>query len=121
MRAVVLIVGLAELALQTGTDLGANTNTVSNFDRCHLIADFDRLANDFMTNADRERAVAPSASDGVHIRAAYSAALNFDVDITIFKLLGFELGTRLAAGQSAQLMDRCSLLSSQSHSTCFGP
>ena len=92
MRAVVLIVGFAEPALQAGADLSANTNTVPNFDACHLVADFDSLANDFMAHADWKRALAPTASDGMDIRATDSAAFNLDVDITIFKLLGFELG-----------------------------
>ena len=94
MRAVVLVIRFAKLALETGTDLSANANTVSDLDSCHLVADFDRLANNFMTDADRERTIAPTASDGMDIRAADTAALNFDVDITIFKLLWFELGTR---------------------------
>ena len=47
-----------------------------------------------MTDADWERAIAPTASDGMDIRAADSAALNLDVDVTIFELLWFELGLR---------------------------
>ena len=92
VRTVVFIVRFAKLALQTGTDLGTNTNTVSNLDGGHLVADFHGLTDDFVTDADWERAFAPTASDGMDIRAADSAALNFDVDITFFELLGFELG-----------------------------
>lgn len=91
VRTVVLVVCLAELALQAGTDLSAHTNTVSNLNGCHLIADFYSLANDFMTDADGKRAITPTASDGMNIRAADSAAFNFDVDITVFELLRFEL------------------------------
>lgn len=94
MRAVVLIVGLAELALQAGLDLSADTNTVSNLDGRHLVTDFDRLANDLMTDANGERAIAPTASDGMNIRAANPAALDFDVDITVFELFRFELEMR---------------------------
>lgn len=93
MRAVVLVVSLAELALQAGPDLSSNTNTVSNLDGCHLIADLDSLADDFVTDADWERAFAPTASDCMDIRAADAAALNLDVDVTVFKVLGFELRT----------------------------
>lgn len=96
MRTVILIIRLAKLALQTGTDLSANTNAISNLDGCHLVADFDSLANDFMTDTDGERAVAPTASDGMDIRAADSAALNFNVNITVFELLRFELRMRSA-------------------------
>ena len=100
MRAVVLVVRLAKLALQTGTDLSANTDTVSNLDGCHLVADFDSLADNFMTDADWEWAVAPTASNSVNIGAADTAALNFDVDITSLKLLRFELGMWSDARQS---------------------
>ena len=92
MRTVVLVVRFAEFALETGTDLSANTNTVSNLNGCNLVAHFDGLANNFMADADGERAVAPAASDCVDIRAADTAALNLYVDITVFELLRFELG-----------------------------
>lgn len=94
MRAVVLVVRFAKLALQTRTNLSANTDTVSNLDGCHLVADLDGFTDDLMTDADWERAIAPTASDGMDIRAADSAALNFNVDVTIFELLRFELGMR---------------------------
>ena len=100
MRAVVLVVRLAKLALQTGTNLSANTDTVSNLDRCYLVTDFDSFADNFMSNADWERAITPAASDGMDIRAADSAAFNFDVDVTIFELLGFELEMWSGVGQS---------------------
>lgn len=91
MRTVILVIRLAKLALQTGADLRANTNTVANLDGCHLVADFDRLADDFMTDANWERAITPTACDGMDIGAADSAALNLDIDVTVFELLGFEL------------------------------
>ena len=53
-----------------------------------------------MTNADWERAIAPTASDGVDVRAADSAALNFNVDVTIFELLRFELGMRSGGSEA---------------------
>ena len=91
VRAIILIVRFAELALQTGTDLSANTNTVSNLDSRHLVADFNGLANNFMTDADWKWAITPASSDGMDIGAANSAALNLDVDVTIFEFLRFEL------------------------------
>ena len=92
MRTIILIVRFAKLALQTGTDLSANTHPVSNLDSRHLVANFDSLADNFVTDADWKRAVTPTASDSMDIRAADTAALNFDVDITVFKFLRFELG-----------------------------
>ncbi len=100
MRTVVLVVRLAKLALQTGTNLSTNTNTVSNLDRCYLVTDFDSFADNFMSNADWERAIAPAASDGMDIRAADSAAFNFDVDVTVFELLRFELEMWSGIGRS---------------------
>ena len=91
MRTVILVIGFAKLALEAGADLRANTNTVSNLDGCDLVANFNSLANNFMTDADWERAVAPTASDGMDIRAANTAAFNLYVDITVFELLRFEL------------------------------
>lgn len=92
MRTVILVVRFAELAFETGPDLSANTNTVSNLNGGDLVADFDGLANDFVADADGERAVAPATSDCMDIRAADTTALNFNVDITVFKFLRFELG-----------------------------
>ena len=96
VRTVILVVGFAKLALEAGADLRANTNTVSNLDRRHLVTNFNGLANDFMTDADWERTVAPTAIDGMDIRTANTAAFNLDVNVTVFKLLRFELKRYLA-------------------------
>lgn len=100
MRTIVLVVRLAKLAFQTGTDLSANTDTVSNLHGCDLVADFDSLADNFMTDADWEWAVAPPAIDSMNIGAADTATLNFDINITILKLLRFKLGLCSAARRS---------------------
>ena len=91
MRTVIFVIGFAKLALEAGADLRANTNTVPNLNGRDLVANFDSLANNFMTDADWERAVAPTAIDGMDIRAANTAAFNLYVDITVFELLRFEL------------------------------
>ena len=91
MRTVVLVIGPAKLAFQAGADLGTNSNAVSHLDGGHLIADLDGLADDFMTNADWERAITPTAIDCVDIGAANAAAFNLDVDVAVFELLRFEL------------------------------
>ena len=98
MRTVVLIIRLAKLALQAGADLGSHSNAVSNLDRGHFVADFDGLANDFMTDTDWERAVTPAAGDCVDIGAADPAAFDLDVDVAVFELLRFELILLLALG-----------------------
>ena len=91
MRTVILVIRFAKLALQAGADLGANANAVSDLDGGHLVANFDSLANDFMTNADWERAITPTAIDCVDIGATDPAAFNLDVDVAVFELLRFEL------------------------------
>lgn len=53
MRAVVLVVTLAHLALQTSPDLRTDADTVSNLDGGHLGTDFDGLADNFVTNTER--------------------------------------------------------------------
>ena len=95
MGTIILIVRFAKLALQTRANLSADTHTISNLDGCDFVANLDGLADDFMTDADGEWAVAPTASDGMNIRAADAAALNLDVDVAVFKLLWFELERRL--------------------------
>ena len=100
MRTVVFLVCFAKFALQTRTDLSANANSISNLDSGHLVADFDSLADDFVTDANGEGAIAPAASDGMNIRAADTTALNLDVDVAVLKLLRFELKMRLVAGES---------------------
>lgn len=100
MRTVVLVIRLAKLAVQAGTDLSANTDTVSNFHGCDLVANFDSLADNFMTDADWEWAVAPTTIDSMNIGAADTAALNFDINIAILKLLWFKLGLWSVARRS---------------------
>ena len=91
MRAVVLLIRLAKLALQARPDLSADTNTVPHLDGAHFVTDLNGLANDFMANADWKRALSPSASNSVDIGAANAAAFDLDVNITVLELLRLEL------------------------------
>lgn len=67
VRAVVLIVALAVLALEAGRDLGADTDTVSNLDGLDCGADLDGMANDFVAYTDGKRNLTPAAIDAVYI------------------------------------------------------
>ncbi len=91
MGAVILVVRFTKLALQTCSDLGTNANAISNLDSGHLVTDFDSLADNFVTNTNGKRAVAPASIDGVNIGPTDATALDLDVDITVFELLWFEL------------------------------
>jgi hypothetical protein len=91
MWAVILIVTLALLALETRPNLCSNTDTVPNLDAGHLVADLDSMANDLVSNADGKRNFAPAPGNGVNIRGAHPAALDLDIDVVGAELLGFEL------------------------------
>lgn len=91
MRAVILVLALADIALQAGPHLGTNTNAIAHLNLLHVLADLDGLANNLVTDAERTLEVAPAAGDGVDVRPADAAALDLDVDIVILKRLGLEL------------------------------
>lgn len=44
-----------------------------------------------MTDADGKWAITPASGDGMDIRTADTAALDLDVNVTVFELLWFEL------------------------------
>lgn len=94
MRAVVLVVGLADLALETGLDLSADTDTVANFTGRHFVANLDHFPNDFMTHANGQWAFAPAASDCMDVGAADTACFDLNVDVAILEWLRLELRKR---------------------------
>ena len=66
--AVVLLVVLALVAGEIGTDLSTNTGAVSDLDASDLVADLDYLADNLVSYAKRQRELlAPSSGDGVDI------------------------------------------------------
>ena len=105
--AVVLVITLADLALQARPDLGSDSDTVSHLYRGHFVSDFDCLADDFMTDAKRKISLSPAAGYCVDVTSANSASIlspllvgedqlrglpyDLDVDISITEWLGFEL------------------------------
>lgn len=91
MRAVILIIRFAVLALQTGPDLCTNTNAVSDFDGCHLVADFDGVSDDLVADAERKACFPPPTGDSMDVATADTTGFNPDVNITLAEWLGFEL------------------------------
>ena len=75
MRAVILVVRLADLTIETSPDLGSNAYSVANFDCRHLVADFDCFANDLVADAEGEVSLAPASGDGVYIGATDTASI----------------------------------------------
>ena len=110
LGAVVLLVGLAVVAGQVCTDLGTDTDTISDpcnvisildsvntsfvgsLDGLDVLADLDGAANDFVTNAERKGDLAPAASDGVDIGSADTTGVNGNVNVAVLKRLELELG-----------------------------
>lgn len=70
IRAIVFLVGFAVLAGQVGTDLSTNAYTISDFDSLDVLAYFDGLANDFVSDAYGHGTITPSASDRVDVGTA---------------------------------------------------
>lgn len=86
--AVILLVGLAIVAREVGTNLSSNTNSVSNLDVLDLKADLDSFANDLVAYAKRKRNILiPPASNGVNIRCADTTSVDGDVNVIFFKFL----------------------------------
>lgn len=91
MRAVVLVLALAEVALQTRPDFSTDTDAVSLLDERHCLADSDGLAYDLVADAEWPLEVAPAAGHCVHVGSADTAALDLNVDIMVLERLGREL------------------------------
>ena len=91
MRAVVLIVGFAILALQARGNLSANTDTVANLHGRHLVTDFDGFANNLMSDTEGQWCFAPATRDAVDVRTTDPAGVDLDVDISVTEWLRFEL------------------------------
>ena len=91
MRAVILVVALALWTLQARPDLSADTDAVANLHSLDFRSNQDSLTNNFVTDANGKRSIAPAAVDGMNVRSADTAAFNLNVNIVVTELLGFEL------------------------------
>jgi len=86
--AVVLLIRLAVVAGQIGTNLRTNAGAVSNLELGDLGANFDDLANDLVSYAKRQRNVlSPSTGDGVDVGGANTASVNGNVDVILLEFL----------------------------------
>jgi hypothetical protein len=90
--AVVLLVRLAVVAGQIGTNLRTNTSAVANLELGDLGADLDDLSNDLVPYAERQRDVlSPATGDGVDVGGADTAGVNGNVNIMLLELLEGQL------------------------------
>jgi len=83
---------LLTVGLQAGAVLGANTNTVADFDASlDFGSDADGFADNLVTDADGVLGLAPSGADGVNVTTADTRVGDFNVDIGLLERLGLEL------------------------------
>lgn len=88
VRAVVLVIRFAVLACQIGSNLCADTCSVSDFEVLDFRADFDDFANDLVAYAEGKWDVfAPAAGDGVDVRGADTAGVDGNIYVMVFELL----------------------------------
>lgn len=80
-----------------------NWYLLNSLDGRDVFANLDGSTNDFVTNAQRERSLAPASSDRVHVGAADTAALNGNVNVTVLKGLELELDWRSAMQLGAKV------------------
>jgi hypothetical protein len=85
------LIRLAVFAGQICANLRTNTDTVADFNGLHILANFDRFADDFVAHADGKRTITPSTIDGMDVRAADTTAVYGNVDVAVFELLELEL------------------------------
>ena len=92
VRAVVLVLVLAHVALEARPHLGADADPVAYFDAAlDVLADLHGLADHLVADAERALEVTPAAGACVHVAAADAAALDLDVDVAVLEGLGIEL------------------------------
>ena len=91
MGAVVLVLALAQVALQACPDLGTDTDAVSLLNERNVLADTHSLADDLVANAEGSLEITPATRDCVNIGSADAAALNLDIDVVTLEGLGCEL------------------------------
>jgi hypothetical protein len=85
MLAVRLVLVLALAALQARPDLSTDTDSLADLGESDFGTDTHDLADDFVSNGQRVRAVAPVTADGVTVTGADAAAFSLDVDVVVAK------------------------------------
>jgi hypothetical protein len=91
MAAIRLVVIIALIAVETRVDLSAHTDSRTSFDERYFGTDSDSSPDDFVAAAQRPVLGSPFTGEGVDIRATDAACLDLNVDVKVFKWLGFEL------------------------------
>lgn len=80
-----LIVILAMSAVFTGVDLGANTNTLTNFHERHFGTHAKELSNNLVANSQRVGGFAPILTGSMHVSGTHAAAFSLDVNVVVTK------------------------------------
>lgn len=95
MRAVVLIIGKAVLALEAGGNLRSDSNAVSNVHSRGVGALSDYVSHNLVPNTKGQRARAPTARDLVYIATTNAAGFDCNIDVAVLKRLRCKLSSRL--------------------------
>lgn len=85
MLAVRLVLVLALVALQARPDLSTDTDSLADLGESDFGTDAHDLADDFVSDGQRVRAVAPVAADGVAVTGADTAAFCLDIHVVVAK------------------------------------
>ena len=75
MRAIVFIVRLANLAVQTSPDLSTDTHAIAHLDSRYLVSNLDCFSDNLVTDAKRKVGRAPATRYGMYVRAANTAGI----------------------------------------------
>ena len=96
LRAVSLVSVLALLALQAGTNLRTNTDSLSGLDESDILPYPQDLANNLVANTNGIIGSSPSRPNHMNIRLANTTGFDLNVDIVGLKGLGSVLSLALA-------------------------
>jgi hypothetical protein len=92
VRAVVLLSGFADFALQATPYLSTDTDSVAELDSCHQRASFYDCSNYFVADAERKIFdFSPTSSESMDIGSAHTTGFDFNIYIERIKFLGFKL------------------------------
>lgn len=85
MRTIILIVGFADLAVQTSPHLSPNTCSIANVEFFHIFAYSNHLSHNLVSNTKRKLCLTPTTRQRVNITTANSTSFDTDVDVMLPK------------------------------------
>ncbi len=92
MRAVALVLALADVAFEAGPHLCTYTYAIALLDFLDVLANVDSFAHNLMADTQGALEVAPSTCYGVNIGSAHTATLDLHINIGIAEGFRREFG-----------------------------